>query len=327
MNNNNQNVIQHEVSVVALTGFGKTGLVVWGFRSGTVAVTQVPRVAEQPRVVNRQFARSTLEDSHNSSVTSITLSDSHEVFLTGGNDGTVKLWSLVAGADLRVRVSWTHSSPPIRGVPDPCIQVAYHSASGTLAAAFKSGFACVWSGFTFTDGVASPKQATVIAGDAFGASAEQLGDGRRHATIKLSPSLDETSLLVHWDEDSFFTKIAFHTSDNTTSSTWSATRYADGPLGPLTCIELNTALPEHGSNNGIGASKLRLHTAVAKRSVAVAGDMLGRICVWDWNAIPDGGETKTARSFEAHADGGVSAICISNWIWISGRFVPRASPH
>ncbi|KAG8746952.1 hypothetical protein FRC12_014176, partial [Ceratobasidium sp. 428] len=76
------------VSSLALTSTGGTGLVVWGLRSGSVAVTVAPRAMEVG--CSARMVKCTLSDAHQVRVDDICIDDGvngAEYFATGATDG------------------------------------------------------------------------------------------------------------------------------------------------------------------------------------------------------------------------------------------------
>jgi WD40 repeat protein len=334
------------VTCIGLSSRGGTGRVVWGFRNGEIAVTSAPRVMDSNRPPAR-FMRCRVDDGHAGDVLCVLFAGREdELVVTGCSHGQVKLWDA-----RRMRCLWTGFGTREGAIlSDPCVKVEYCARAKALVAYLQSRDLVVWWGFQLrADGVggqmaiigsvhalriAHPVQSTI----ADGKPVESL-------FVDYDSSPSKVRILVRHADEQYFLRFAI----DIPSGLVATTRFCDGPIGPLT--SLKPCFPTQHRNSGLstaaitpvntGTASLPLNnaadlTASRETSFVLAGDTLGRVCVWNWDA--DGSvvenqlldpstpmtvdaQVNSSRKWEAHDDGAVCAIEMNSLVIVTGRFV------
>ena len=266
---------------------------------------------EQSRIGNQQTRRCNLQDSHGSAVQHISFCGKTNTFVTGGMDGGIKLWSVT-----NVSVLWEWVDPK-QLVPDPCLQVAWHSEGETIMAAFRGGRVVVWTGGLHSSG--STQEIIIESLERPSSPGED-----DKVSLLLDVSRTEIKLLVHLTESHQMHRIGIPFS--------SIPRYErtclEGPLGAITNVRLNPGPKTSGSpspprspvvESGLLVPAPLLEDPVKALGCVVAGDSLGYLNFWNWDADGGDGRLASVHRFEAHRDGAVCAIEISNSLLVTGR--------
>jgi len=325
------------VSCIGLSSTGGTGRIAWGFQNGQVATTYASRMMESNRSAAR-FARCRVEDEHRGIVNCIQFAGrEQEVILSGCSHGQVKLWDTK-----RMRCLWTGEGKKEDTIlPDACAKLQFVQGANAVVVASQSGDILVWWGFQFQD-------------DGSG-SQSLLGAIRSLRVIKpvdtphpldtlfVDPNLttSQVSLLLHYDSDATFTRLAIDLSSGQTTSTV----FCEGPVGPLISFKpcfrtkpvdspaasapLTPIIPGSTSLSISFAANIALFSP---SSFILAGDSLGRVCVWAWDVkdVPEPSvdastqktlsKIKSIQRWEAHDDGGVCAIETNDFVIVTGRY-------
>ncbi|KAG9097788.1 hypothetical protein FRC06_007188 [Ceratobasidium sp. 370] len=325
------------VSALGLASTGGTGLVIWGLRSGTVAVTVAPRAMEVG--CSARMIKCTLNDAHRMSVDGISVdkgTNGAEYFATRAMDGSVKLWNLPTSQRGQVSCVWTggyadagHVASDVASLAMiPCAKVAFSVSNEIVLAGYGDGTILVWFGVSPASPPADPysvKCVHIPPPSAFPSVPTTL---RLHAQSRTT-----VGILVHHSADSHFYRLQVDKEIGLVRRT----RFGGGPLGPLSIIttkftkrakeDARTAsssagpatsttpavsFPATPNRDNTSSTIAPLHVALPApergsapraRSFIVAGDSLGRVCVWDWDGKEEpvreeAGETSKSSNSE-----------------------------
>lgn len=278
------------VSCTALASCGGTGRVAWGFLTGDVAATAAPRVTDAHRAAAR-YARCAAGDAHPGPVRCVRFAgaDAGRV-VSGCARGAVKLWDAQ-----RMRCLWT-------GAADgACAALAHGARAGVLVAALEGGAVVVWRGFRFGDADVAPACVHALR---IAAAADGPALGALFVDPASAPA--RVRILLHHAGARGFLRLAVDGAAGRVTRT----AFGDGPLGALTSVT-----PCFAARDGRAAA-----------SFVLAGDALGTVCVWDWDAEgapeEDGrARVRASRRWEAHDDGAVCAVEASGVVVVTGRCV------
>ena len=332
------------VTCIGLSSCGGTGRVVWGFRNGEIAMTSAPRVMDSNRPPAR-FTRCQVDDGHAGDVRCVSFTGREDgLIVSGCSHGQVKLWDA-----RRVRCLWTAFGKREGAIlPDPCVKVEYCAKAKALVASLQGGDIVLWWGFQLQDDgiggqlaivgtvralrIAHPAQSTITGGQ----PVESL-------FVDCDSSPSKVKILVHRPDEQYFLRLVV----DLPSGFVTTTRFCDGPIGALTSVRPCFVAQHRGSGLTSAAitpvntstSSLPLNHAAdlivsRETSYVLAGDTLGRVCVWNWDVdgsvvakhdspTLDRVETQinASRRWEAHDDGAVCAIETNSVVIVTGRFV------
>ncbi|KAF7795744.1 hypothetical protein EIP86_006911 [Pleurotus ostreatoroseus] len=306
-----------DLTQCALSAEGGTARILWGFRSGAVAVTVANKAMEMSRPTAARWTRCTTDDAHEGPIEhAVWVSDAPQngggFFATGGIDGRVKVWDAK-----RVTCLWTSPIPVNQVVKDPCVKIAV-DARGVIAAVLKSGCVYLWTGLgslfaeepkepvpSDVQEVRVPATRTPSVPSPYGDATErQITSFFMHLESPTSVSL----LLAYCNEPLFYR----HSIDIITSANELVT-FGDPSMGAISAI-----CPQFADKLG-------------ERSFIATGDVFGSVRIYPWNGrpvsvsasepLPVGAPTETVvavRQFEAHNDGAVTAIAWTPSVVLTG---------
>lgn len=325
-----------DVSTIALAALGGTAYVAWGYRNGAIAVTYAPSFMEFTDR-RRTYTRCAQEDAHDSQVSKVVFCDKTLSFVSGGWDGAVKLWTAE-----RLSLLWD-SGPATRGIADPCVELAYDSANGVIVAAFASGSISTWTGLSILPGGVGPSTKLQPSRHVSIPAPSPPLDASPWDVATLSIAVDQRNITIlhHGPEDAHISRIVIPRVFTSPHSTFTKTVLGDGPLGSLTALAVSYA-PRSGipaANRQILGASASITSPLAvfaagledtgppsEFSFVVAGDVQGRVCIWDLEAEAvqrEDGRTValSLKHFQAHDDEVVTAITLSPFVWVTGRSV------
>ncbi|KAG8746986.1 hypothetical protein FRC10_002785 [Ceratobasidium sp. 414] len=305
------------VSTLSLASTGGTGLVIWGLRSGSVAVTVAPRAMEVG--CSARMIKCTLNDAHKTRVDDIFADEGingPEYFATGATDGSVKLWTFPTSQRGQVCCVWNgsygdagHVTPDVASLAMiPCAKVAISVSNEIVLAGYGDGTILVWFGVAPASSLADPSNVKCVHVPSPSALPSVPSTLRLHAQSRTT-----ASILVHYSADSHFYRLQVDKDIGLVKRT----RFGGGPLGPLGIITTKFAkqakedtrtvpsstgpststtpavsFPTTSNHDNPPPTLAPLHvtlpvpdrgSAPRTRSFVVAGDSLGRVCVWDWD--------------------------------------------
>ncbi|EJF60236.1 hypothetical protein DICSQDRAFT_147933 [Dichomitus squalens LYAD-421 SS1] len=300
------------VSSIALASEGGTAKVLWGFRNGEVAVTTALRAMDHNRTSGARLVRCRLGDCHEGAVEIVAFASGDEGYVfvvSGGADGRVKLWGVKAN---QLECLWT-SNKGSSLVPDPCVKLAMDLQQGVIVSGLRSGSILVWIGFNLQSADASDVPAleprelripvpTVSPGavplDSPTSPLENLP--QEISELRIAPPNDSLSLLVASHPSTFFHRLSW----NASTGIFDRTLFGDEHMSAVRVV-----LPVWASRRD-------------ERHFVIAGDQLGNIAVFPWDAQPSSSvgdhPVHAVRRFAAHEDGAVTALARNSAVLVSG---------
>ncbi|CUA66767.1 WD repeat and FYVE domain-containing protein 3 [Rhizoctonia solani] len=323
------------VSSLALASTGGTGIVVWGLRSGGVAVTIALRAMEAG--CNARMIKCSVGDAHRMAVEDILVENSingSECIVSGSTDGSVKLWNLPTTHRGQLNCIWTGEYTDNGGLASevpalvkvPCVKVAIDLTSEVVAAGYADGAVLVWFGVTLGSSDSSDIKCVRIPPPST--------DPLPLATLRIhGHSQNSASVLAHYTNDAHFYRLRVEKDGGLVGRF----RFGGGPLAPLGIITTrfvkqnkesartgassaipstlisasstpaqtipSTPVPTDSSQPVSGPIQIKLDlpkhdliSAQRSRSFVSAGDALGRVCVWDWDAEETLGQNTMSKS-------------------------------
>jgi WD40 repeat protein len=235
-----------DVTACAITSEGATARVLWGFRSGAVAVTTAPRAVHNSRPTSR-LVRCTVSEQHNAQVSDVVWTPDQALCVTGAADGTVKLWDAK-----EVRCFWT--SPKHEGpeVPSPYVKVAINVSSGVVAGAKANGEITAWA-VDFSKGVPSVGRNVSI-------PSPQEGSKVVPTTLSIDTSDAKPVLLITFTDDRYLYRVNLDFS----TGTFQRAAFGEESSGAIRSVYAAFAKKEGES------------------SFVVSGDQMGFMRIFDW---------------------------------------------
>jgi WD40 repeat protein len=292
------------VSTCALSSDGGTAKIIWGFRTGEVALMSANRAMDHGRAAAK-LTRCKVDDEHEGAVQDAIWCTTN-VFVTGALDGRVKLWDAK-----HVKCIWASDIKEGSLVPDPCVKVTSLASKGIVVGAMKSGDIVVWTGLQAIFAEDAPQLVQPIISeirisspvrDATEPASRENGSAHDIMVMYLDHSAPSKHLiLVAYTNSPYFHRLCLDVPSNSVESV----QFGEEPFGSITAIK-------HSFSKQEGES-----------SFVIVGDQLGCISIYDWNASPSGGSLKlpsvhASRKFEAHEDGSVTAIAYDSTTLVSG---------
>ncbi|KAI0060157.1 hypothetical protein BV25DRAFT_987335 [Artomyces pyxidatus] len=277
-----------DVTVCVLASEGSTANIIWGRRDGSVSVMFHPRTMSGTRATARLHT-STVEDEHVGAVQDAVWVGDGAACLTAGADGRIKIWST-----RRFGCVWT--SERVTGQPvDPCLKVVESLSNGMLVAGTKRGSLLIYHGFDFsvlhTPGAS---QGTVhsltITPPPFPSGSVDTGN-RGVTTLYLDVrSPTSASILVGYEDDPLFYRYTVDLE----ASRVAVTAFGDPAAGVNNCMQ--PAFSFDADETGY----------------IVAGDQLGSISIYDWEATPlTDHPVPPTRRVDVFADAAIAAVAVN----------------
>ncbi|KAL5631381.1 hypothetical protein ACGC1H_007036 [Rhizoctonia solani] len=331
------------VSSLSLASTGGTGIVVWGLRSGGVAVTIALRAMEAG--CNARMIKCSVGDAHRMAVEDVLVENSvngNECVVSGSTDGSVKLWNLPTTHRGQLNCIWTGQYTDGGGLASevaalvkvPCVKVAIDLTSELVVAGYADGTVLVW--FGVTPGSLDLSNVKCVRIPPPSISPSPLATLRIHGHSQTS-----ISVLAHHAVDAHFYRLQIEKDTGLVRRL----RFGGGPLGSLSVITTEFVKQDKESvrtgpssaipSTLISASSTPAHTSTPStpvptgpsqpagapiqitldlpnhglisarrsRNFVSAGDALGRVCVWDWDAEEAIATPKPTSDFGEGGDG------------------------
>jgi hypothetical protein len=309
-----------DVTRCVMSADGGTARILWGFRTGAVAVTTAHKAMEAARAIGARWLRCPMSDSHEGAVEDAAWAsdgvNAPNFFVTGANDGRVKIWDAK-----KVTCIWT-SRPKIgQIVKDPCVKVAVDVVSGTVAAALRSGELVAWTGFSpffaetsISIGECNIQEVRIPAPKSSLASGpySDASDLSVTSFYLYSESPSKVSVLTTYKGE----PRLYRNTINLLEGTVGQTCYGDEFTGAITSL-----CPVFASRPG-------------EHSFVLAGDQFGSVSVFPWNSaavLPQSSANNgvlpvtqcsvpSTHRIQAHDDGAITAL-----VWTPTALVTGSS--
>lgn len=285
-----------DVSACNLASEGSTAYILWGYRSGGVAITVAPRAMDTAVRSASTFMRCAVQDQHEAVVSDVAWSENKTACISGDFQGVAKVWDAKG-----MRCMWTSPTNQAQMGRVSCTKVAINAGTGVVAVGYSNGAVTIWSGFgAFAEPIpgSSICEVKIVTAPEYATQAFNAATKPVLALVIDPTSLAHPRLVVANNYDPLLHRYEVHT----TLKTVVHTKFGDEASGSV-----HSVLPCFALRAG-------------ERSFVVVGDQLGHISVYDWQA-----STSSARSsqhplkrIEAHDDGAVTALAANATVLVTG---------
>ncbi|KAI0075218.1 hypothetical protein K474DRAFT_1685411 [Panus rudis PR-1116 ss-1] len=290
-----------DLTKCALTSEGNTAKVLWGFRDGTLAMTVVPKAMENGRTVTPRYHRLPRSQGHAGAVEDVIWVPGNAFAITGGADGTVKLWDLK-----EMQCVWDGAVQAAQLAREPCLKVAVDVNHGIITGVTKGGDVSIWTGLDSilrTD--AQPAREIRNHRIPSPIRAESVNIRTAESDANISPrevtalhlycsSPEEVSVFVSFSNSTSLHRISVHLpAGNITQS-----KYTDNTPAIISCLQ-----PVFS-------------TKMDEASFIVAGDQSGYVKFYPLST--SSGHTLPSWKFEAHDDGAITALFWDPTVLVTG---------
>ncbi|KIJ13712.1 hypothetical protein PAXINDRAFT_181240 [Paxillus involutus ATCC 200175] len=289
------------VSACAMSSDGGTARVFWGKRNGEVAVTVANKVMDSGRAVPR-FIRCSVNDQHEGAVQQLLPDPISNTLVSAGADGRINLW------DLRtLGLMWSSGKQQVSLVTDPVISITGSLSEGFIAGALNSGDILLFN-LEAQDTTGEPlafalRQLRVTApihGDEHQPPVQMHGsepEPRIAKTWLYRSTESGVSIFVQYYNHSLLYRIFADIQ----SGKMTTTSFGDSSFSNVSVVELVTSIQERDGNT------------------MIIGDHLGFISIYDADVpLSSQSSITPVHRFEAHTDGGVTAISWSPMVFATG---------
>ncbi|KAH7100141.1 WD40 repeat-like protein [Auriculariales sp. MPI-PUGE-AT-0066] len=220
-----------------------------------------------------------LADAHAAPISYLEFSAGGHVLASASSDGSLRLWDT-----RRMRCLWSHT--PVDGA-EACTKIVLNLPAGILIGALQTGTIVVWSGFEIdavgdTYSVENVRSRSIVAPPPPESVAIQ-----SVAYVALDAS-DQTLAVLYNGHRSFFKVDAESTASPEDSH------------GLITCMRASFA------------SQLKTTLAEPGPKHVITGNKAGWLLVWDWQSLT------CTKAWQAHDDGAVTALELSENLFASG---------
>lgn len=287
------------VSACVLTSDGTTAKVVWGRQDGSVVFVSHPRTMSGTRAPAR-IHMSAVRQEHDGAVLDGTWAASGDVFVTGGSDGRVKVWTVTP-----FRCTWTSEGHLTGREIDPISKVAEDLANGFIAAASRSGDIIILSGFdspsqSAASSISYSIQELCVSTPNFTMPHVESHSGTQPMEISalflhaFSPT--KLSILAFYLNTSFF----FRCSVDELGGHVNVKTFGNAAFGIIRCIQ-----PAF-SNNPM------------EPSFVLAGTQLGIVSIYDWESNSSSDPIPANRHVDVFSDAQVTGLTMNPFVIIAG---------
>ena len=244
--------------------------------------------------------RGAARQEHDGAVLDGTWAASGDVFVTGGSDGRVKLWTVTP-----FRCTWTSEGHLMGREIDPIPKVAEDLANGFIAAASRSGDIIILSGFdTPSQSAASSPSYSIqelcVSTPNFTMPHVESHSGTQRMEISalflhaFSPT--KLSILAFYLNTSFF----FRCSVDVLGGHVNVKTFGNAAFGIIRCIQ-----PAF-SNNPM------------EPSFVLAGTQLGIVSIYDWESTSSSDPIPASRHVDVFSDAQVTGLTMNPFVIIAG---------
>lgn len=291
-----------DLTKCAMASEGGIAKVLWGFRTGAVAVTNAPKAMDSARPTSARWTRCQVNDAHEGAVEdAIWAGTAHAV--TGGADGRVKIWDV-----RRMVCVWTSDLKRGQVLKDPCVKVAADLSQGIIVGLTKSGEIAVWSGFSGL--------LTTSPWDSPSFTAQEIRIPPQTTTSTpagTTKAREVKALHIHAVSSQHVAVLILYESDDLSNA--NATDFW------RVSVDLHDGSVERSTFGGNGTGIITalqplFSTTEHEKSFIVTGDHMGNVNIFPWdtsatNVVP-------AARFEAFSDSAVTAIAWSPTVLVVG---------
>lgn len=288
------------ISTCVLTSDGTTAKVVWGRQDGSVVFVSHPRTMSGTQAPARVHT-SAVRQEHDGAVLAGTWAASGDVFVTGGSDGRVKVWTVTP-----FRCAWTSEGHLMGREIDPMVKVAEDLANGLIVAASRSGDVIIFSGFDapFQSAASSPSYDIQ----------ELCISTRNFAMPDVEPDSDPqpmeiSTLFLHASSPTRLSILAFYLntscflrcSVDVPGKHVDVKTFGNAAFGIIRCIQ-----PAF-SNNPM------------ESSFVLVGTQLGIVSIYDWESTSLSSDPIPAsRHVDVFSDAQVTGLAMNPFVIIAG---------
>ena len=288
------------ITACILASDGTTAKVIWGRQDGSVVFVSHPRTMSGTQAPARVHT-SAVRQEHDGAVLDGTWAASADVFVTGGADGRVKVWTITP-----FRCIWTSEGHLIGQGIDPILKVAEDLENGLIVASSRSGDIIILSGFDapFQSAASSPSydiQEQCISTGNF-----EIPDVEPHSSpqpmeisaLSLHPSSPtELSILAFYLNTSCF----FRCLVDVLSKHVDIKCFGNAAFGVIRCIQ-----PAFSDNP-------------MEPSFVLAGTQLGIVSIYDWESTSSSSDPIPAsRHVDVFSDAQVTGLAMNPFVIIAG---------
>jgi hypothetical protein len=291
-----------DISACVLTSDGTTAKVIWGRQDGSVVFVSHPRTMSGTQAPARVHT-SAVRQEHDGAVLDGTWAASGDVFVTGGSDGRVKVWTVTVTP---FRCTWTSEGHLMGREIDPILKVAEDLANGLIVAASRSGDIIIFSGFDapFQSAASSPPydiQELCISTRNFAMPDVEPDSGPQPMEISAlflhASSPTRLSILAFYLNRSYF----FRCSVDVLSKHVDVKTFGNAAFGIIRCIQ-----PAF-SNNPM------------EPNFVLAGTQLGIVSIYDWESTSLSSDPIPAsRNVDVFSDAQVTGLAMNPFVIIAG---------
>lgn len=291
-----------DISACVLTSDGTTAKVIWGRQDGSVVFVSHPRTMSGTQAPARVHT-SAVRQEHDGAVLDGTWAASGDVFVTGGSDGRVKVWTVTVTP---FRCTWTSEGHLMGREIDPILKVAEDLANGLIVAASRSGDIIIFSGFDapFQSAASSPPydiQELCISTRNFAMPDVEPDSGSQPMEISAlflhASSPTRISILAFYVNTSYF----FRCSVDVPSKHVDVKTFGNAAFGIIRCIQ-----PAF-SNNPM------------EPSFVLVGTQLGIVSIYDWESTSLSSDPIPAsQHVDVFSDAQVTSLAMNPFVIIAG---------
>lgn len=305
-----------DVSRCVMSADGGTARVLWGFRTGAVAVTTAPKAMDAARASGARWLRCPVGDAHQGAVEDaawgVEVGNAPRFFVTGGADGRIKIWDAK-----RVSCLWTSKPKPSQVLKDPVVKVAIDVTAGAVAAALKSGESVLWTGFS-----------------AFSDESVKSIDDVCVKEVRVPAPKSSNAPGPYTDASANAVTIAFHMFCESPGQISLLASYKDEPrlIRSTVSLPAGTVAQTLYGDHATGAITVMYPVFASKPdeySFILVGDQLGSVSIFPWDRIPTSSSSAQQairsvpadRKFQAHDGGAVTALVWTSTVIVTGSSV------
>ena len=288
------------ITTCVLASDGTTAKVIWGRQDGSVVFVSHPRTMSGTQAPARVHT-SAVRQEHDGPVLDGTWAASGDVFVTGGADGRVKVWTVTP-----FRCTWTSEGHLMGREIDPIPKVAEDLENGLIVAASRSGDIIILSGFDapFQSDASSPPYG--IQEQCISTRNFEMPDVESYSSLQ---PMEISALFLHASSPTKLSVLAFYLntscffrcSADVLGKHVDVKTFGNAAFGIIRCIQ-----PAF-SNNPM------------EPSFVLAGTQLGIVSIYDWESTFLSSDLIPAsRHVDVFSDAQVTGLAMNPFVIIAG---------